>query len=97
MIVRIVKMTFRPEMTEDFCKVFEANRDRIRNYNGCRHLELLRDSTEQEVFFTYSHWESEQHLEAYRNSELFAEVWTVTKSLFGAKPVAWTCQSLYSS
>ena len=39
-------------------------------------------------FFTFSHWESEADLNAYRESALFGEVWPKTKALFYDKPQA---------
>ena len=33
---------------------------------------------------TLSYWDSERDLEAYRNSELFKDVWGRVKVLFGA-------------
>jgi len=37
---------------------------------------------------TYSHWDSEDYLNAYRKSEFFGSVWPKTKSLLVAKPHA---------
>lgn len=90
MIIRIVKMTFQPELVPDFLKNFEANKRRIRTFNGCRHLELLRDIHAENVFFTYSYWKSEDHLNAYRQSDLFKNVWLKTKSMFADAPQAWS-------
>ena len=90
MIIRIVKMTFAPEKVSDFLNIFADNKDRIAGFEGCTHLELWNDKQNQNVFFTYSHWEHEHFLEKYRNSELFAGVWSRTKALFADKPEAWT-------
>lgn len=90
MIVRLVKMTFRPEATAQFQDLFEGWRHRIVAMPGCAHLELLQGTDEPHVFFTYSEWASVDHLEAYRNSDVFASVWPVVKGLFAAKAEAWT-------
>lgn len=92
MIVRIVKMSFVPGKENDFLEVFAASHHLIRGFEGCTHLELLRDKKDPCVFFTYSHWDSEQHLEAYRNSELFKNVWARTSALFREKAAAWTLE-----
>ena len=94
MIIRIVKMTFLPDKTEEFLKVFHQSKDKIRNFEGCEHLELLRDIRQPNVFFTYSYWKSEDDLNRYRNSELFQTTWTKTKVLFSAKPEAWSLKSM---
>jgi quinol monooxygenase YgiN len=92
MIVRIVKMTFREDRTEEFLAIFEASKQLIRSMPGCTHLELLNDRSSPAIFFTYSCWESEEALENYRKSELFGKVWTKTKALFDAKPEAWSTE-----
>jgi heme-degrading monooxygenase HmoA len=90
MIIRIVKMTFQPEKVADFIEIFNGSKLHIRNFPGCKHLELLNDINSKNIFFTYSHWESESHLNSYRESELFAGVWKRTKVLFDAKAEAWS-------
>lgn len=94
MIIRIVKMTFETNKVADFLSIFEASKNLIRNMEGCKHLELLNDVKTQTVFFTYSHWENENDLNIYRNSELFKSVWSKTKILFAEKPEAWSVTSI---
>lgn len=90
MLTRIVKMTFETENIASFERIFRASADRIRSTKGCRHLELYRDMKDPAVFFTYSLWDSEADLEAYRNSEFFAGVWGETRKLFADRPEAWS-------
>lgn len=90
MIVRIVKMSFQPEKVEEFLENFHASKADIRAFEGCEHLELLREKARPNVFFTYSFWRDEEALEAYRRSELFKRTWAKTKPLFDAKPEAWS-------
>lgn len=90
MIIRIVKMTFRPDAVPEFRENFEANKRSIRAFAGCKGLNLLQDIHDSNVFFTYSYWKSEDHLNDYRQSELFRAVWQKTKILFDAAPEAWS-------
>jgi heme-degrading monooxygenase HmoA len=90
MIKRIVKLSFRPESVEDFEAVFKSTRDRIAAFEGCRKLELHKELNTPNVFFTVSVWDSEEALNKYRNSSLFAETWSRTKILFNDKPEAWS-------
>lgn len=87
-------MTFKPDSVTDFLKIFDASKLYIRNMEGCTHLELLNDISSPTIFFTYSHWETENDLNNYRNSELFEGVWGKTKILFAAKAEAWSVKSL---
>ena len=90
MIIRVVQMSFRPEAVSIFEELFAERKSRIRHFEGCLHLELWQDAGKPEVFFTYSHWESEAHLNRYRFSPFFKETWGLTKALFAAPPQAWS-------
>jgi len=90
MLVRIVQLTFKEEHTNEFLDNFERNKNEIRAFKGCLHVKLLRDKDIPNKFFTYSKWESQDHLENYRNSQLFKKVWSKTKPLFSEKAMAWS-------
>lgn len=90
MIKRIVKMTFKPEHVEDFSNYFPEIVNQIKARKGCLDVELLQDINDNRIYFTYSKWESEADLNAYRKSELFGEVWPKVKKWFEAKPEAWS-------
>ena len=92
MIIRIVKMQFDPVQLQTFTELFEERKSTIRNFPGCRHLELWQDSKDLNIFFTYSMWESEKDLEHYRFSEFFKDTWGLTKALFNAPPQAWSVE-----
>ena len=94
MFVRIVKMSFHEKNIPQFLENFEINKTEIRNFQGNRLLELYQDKNQPTIFFTYSYWETEQDLENYRKSELFGKVWKFTKTIFDAKPEAWSVDKL---
>lgn len=96
MLIRIVKMSFHPEKVPDFLAHFEQVKTKIRSTAGNHFLELYQDKDNKNQFFTYSFWENEAALEAYRNSEFFQEVWIFTKALFNAKPEAWSTTKIES-
>ena len=95
MIQRIVKMVFRPEEILSFKALFEENKQKIRGFDGCESLRLLQDDNNPCIFFTYSVWQSEDHLNAYRHSDLFAGVWKSTKSKFSDRAEAWSTSLLH--
>ena len=95
MIVRIVKMTFRKREVNNFIQVFENSKDKIRAFPGVQHLELLQESEDKNIFFTYSIWESAVDLENYRCSTLFKETWAKTKPLFEKPAEAWSTHQLH--
>ncbi|WP_425636040.1 putative quinol monooxygenase [Algoriphagus yeomjeoni] len=94
MLIRVVRMTFKPEGVAEFLENFQANKKSIRNSPGCHYLELWQDENEKNIFLTHSHWESEEMLNQYRDSELFKTVWSFTKTLFSEKPLAFSSRKV---
>jgi len=90
MIIRIVKMTFQPDKVSDFIVLFETRRKTIRDFAGCEQLELWQDNAQDNIFFTYSIWNSEADLNHYRFSDFFKDTWSKTKPMFAAKAEAWS-------
>lgn len=90
MLIRIVRMTFQPEKVRDFLVVFENSKNRIKGFEGCQHLELMRDYHDENIFSTYSHWDDEEALNNYRNSEVFKRIWEETKDMFLEKPAVYS-------
>jgi len=90
MILRIVKMTFSDDGIRQFTDLFEARKQTIGGFKGCTHLELWQDTKCENIFFTYSCWESEADLNHYRFSDFFKDTWGKTKALFADKPEAWS-------
>ena len=93
MLIRIVKMTFKPEETSHFLELFEQIKYKIRKVEGCEYLELMEDYDDPNSFSTYSKWQDEKALEAYRQSELFDGVWANTKAMFAKKPIAFSLKT----
>ena len=89
-------MSFDPLKIAEFLANFEANKKKIRGFQGCNFLELYRDQNNTNIFFTYSYWDSDNDLNNYRHSELFKSVWAKTKPLFNDKPEAWSVNKLES-
>ncbi len=84
MLIRIVRMTFRPEAVPAFLEIFAASQAQIAAQPGCQSVRLWRDAATPAILATYSLWESEAALNAYRRSALFGTVWPRTKALFAA-------------
>ena len=94
MLVRIVHMKFKAQETDAFLKNFDSIQSKIRSFKGCQKLELYRDQKDPTRFFTYSYWESEEDLNAYRLSPMFEEVWKKTKSMFSERAQAWSLDKI---
>jgi heme-degrading monooxygenase HmoA len=90
MINRIVRMHFRRDEEQNFVNLFNQYKESIAAFEGCTSLHLLKETGDDCVYFTYSVWQSESHLEQYRKSALFKTVWSATRALFEGKPMAWS-------
>lgn len=93
-MTRIVRLTFRNEHIDDFLTFFEERKQRIRDVDGCTHLELWQDENNANVFYTYSIWQHEVDLENYRSSLFFQDTWTQVKAWFADKPFAFSAHTL---
>jgi quinol monooxygenase YgiN len=87
-------MTFQPEKVDEFLEMFDQKKEAIRATEGCQQLELIRNIDEPNVMMTYSFWTDEEHLNNYKKTDVFAEVWPKTKALFAARPEAWSMERL---
>ena len=90
MLTRIVRLTFDQTNIAQFLQIFKSKKDFIIESRGCHSVELKQHIKYKSVLFTVSEWESEEHLNNYRKSDLFKETWKETKSLFSAPPEAWS-------
>ena len=97
MIVRIVRMTFQQGKLEAFEALFLQHREAIAQQPGCLGVEWITDPDAPFVRGTLSRWESTADLDAYRKSNLFAQVWPSTKALFAAPPHAQSHTVLWAS
>ncbi len=95
MITRIVKLHFQEDKIDSFLAFFETIKWQVANQPNCYGMKLLRDVNQPNVVFTYSKWESEEALNAYRDSELFGIVWPTIKPWFQEKAQAWSVEEWF--
>jgi quinol monooxygenase YgiN len=93
MLIRIVKMSFKPSESQNFLDMFQEIKDKIRAFDGCEYLELMQDNDDAHSFSTYSKWRDDKALLAYRNSDLFDGVWAKNKAMFEKKPIAFSLKT----
>ena len=94
MIVRIVKMSFKEDEIVNFLIVFKKQKEFISSFEGCTHLDLLRDKNNSNIFFTYSYWKDEKYLAIYKQSDFFKNIWSKVKLMFNEKPMAWSLEKV---
>lgn len=90
MITRVVKMTFREDEIQRFKQIFAESAALIQSFEGCGEVRLMQDNRNENVYFTLSKWQSEEHLNSYRSSVLFETTWAKVKPLFSEKAKAWS-------
>lgn len=96
MITRIVKLEFQPDRISDFLAFFDSVKQKVNSFPGCYGMKLYQDVNRPEIVMTYSHWESEDALNAYRVSETFGEIWPNIKPWFATKPEAWSVKAYFN-
>jgi len=89
-------MTIRSEERERFIQLFEIHREAISSMPGCQSLQIFHDLDSTCVFFTVSNWQTDDHLQQYRNSMVFKSLWPEVKSLFQSSAEAWTVNEIPS-
>lgn len=76
-------------------ELLEVVSTKVRNMDGCSHLHILVDIHQPTHITTYSHWQSEDHLNIYRHSQVFKTFWAAIKPLFATPARAWSSSSLH--
>jgi heme oxygenase (mycobilin-producing) len=92
MLIRIVRMHFTEAGVEEFLEIFHENKQFIRDFPGCSHLQLLKDTDDDCCYSTLSYWDKAESLENYRKSELFGKVWGRVKTLFTERSQAFSLE-----
>lgn len=90
MILRIVKLSIKPDCISAFKQTFDKTQSSIKTYKGCQSVELFQETANSNVYFTLSYWDTESDLENYRNSDFFQNVWSQVKPLFSQRAEAWS-------
>ena len=92
MIVRFVKLELKSNHVADFKSFVEIEKKAIIAFDGCSFLEILQDINNKNLFFSHSHWESEDALNRYRDSAFFRGNWGKVKPWFAVKSEAWSLE-----
>ena len=95
MITRIVKLEFEESKTEQFLLFFDTVKNKVNSFPGCKGMRLHQDLHNPNVIITYSQWDSQESLDAYRSSETFGQVWPTIKPWFTKKPQAWSVSKYF--
>jgi heme-degrading monooxygenase HmoA len=85
-------MHFTEAGVDEFLEIFNQNKNAIRNFPGCSHLQLLKDHHDTNCYTTLSHWDNITSLDNYRKSELFGRVWGRVKTLFSERSQAFSLE-----
>jgi len=96
MITRIVKLEFQEDRTAEFLSFFDTINHIVNEFPGCFGMKLYQDIDRPNVIMTYSHWQSQEDLNNYRNSEAFGQIWPKIKPWFEKKPEAWSVEAYFN-
>ncbi len=84
MVIRLVRMRFRSEEVERFLALYDRAYPVIVKQPGCHSVQLVREVNDPTAFATWSVWNDEASLDAYRRSAFFRNFsfWPEVKALF---------------
>lgn len=85
-------MQFKEECVKDFLKVFEERKSKIESFEGCSQVNVFQNIHNSCNCYTISLWESEEHLNQYRDSEMFKDTWKLVKAMFSDKATAYSLE-----
>lgn len=94
MILRIVRMHFTEKGKENFLVLFDEIKEKIRFFEGCKHLEIMEDADNPYTVCSYSIWDDSEALNNYRYSDFFRSAWPKIKSGFNSAPEAFSLNAL---
>lgn len=96
MITRIVKLEFQEDKTEEFLAFFETIKHVVNEFPGCYGMKLYQDIDRPNIVMTYSHWDSQDSLNNYRDSNEFGQIWPKIKPWFADRPMAWSVSAYFN-
>ncbi|MQA95695.1 MAG: antibiotic biosynthesis monooxygenase [Streptosporangiales bacterium] len=70
-VVKINAITVPADRREDFEKRFAGRAGMVEHAEGFEHFELLRPSGDDDRYFVYTRWRSEDDFQAWKNSQAF--------------------------
>ncbi len=86
-LIRLVRLTFKHDFIESFLELYKSHHDLLVKQAGFHSVILINDLDQPNVFLTLSLWRSKDHLERYRQSEVFSSTWSKIKPWFANPPV----------
>ncbi len=94
MVIRIVRLHLKENRSERFKELFYASKPEILKFAGCQQVDLFVDKNDTNIYYTHSLWDTEEHLNDYRESKFFEGTWREVKKLFADKPQAFSMESV---
>jgi len=95
MIKRIVKLTVKNASAKsEFEKIYQVRNPFKNGVKGCTSVKVMQDVNHKDVFYTVSLWDSNDDLEAYRQSDYFAETWPMVKAQLSKRAEAFSMTEL---
>lgn len=79
--------------TKDIVKfrdTFTNYQSQIKDFKGCMQHDIFCDKEKEEIYYSYTIWDSEKNLNKYRKSTLLKEINTNIIQYCSKDPQAWT-------
>ncbi len=88
-------MTLKEAHVDSFKKRIPIISIEVRRVSGCMHNDIFRDKNKDNVFYSYTIWNSEEDIEKYLNSQYYKEIWNDLWDYFKIEPQAWKIDNIF--
>ena len=91
MIKRVVRLTVKDAAAKEaFQEIYRSRNPYKNGVKGCQDVKVMKDVNEDNVYYTVSLWDRNEDLEAYRQSDYFAETWPMVKAQLSKRAEAFS-------
>lgn len=94
MITRIIRLTLKISH-EEFTEYINKAKDEFDKFEGCEQIEILKDKIGNNVYFIYTIWKSNKHLNKFRKSEFNKKFWNTIVDLSQNRPQVWSVENIF--
>lgn len=88
-------MTVKEQYIDSFRKRVPVISNEVRRVSGCMHNDIFRDRNNDNIFYSYTIWSSEEDIERYLKSMYYKEIWGDIWDYFKKEPMAWKIDNMF--
>ena len=95
MIIRVVKIPIKDASINSFIKRIPIISNEVRRVSGCIHNDIFRDKMKENIFYSYTIWNSDEDIEKYLGSQYYKDIWGDLWDYFEGTPKSWKIDNIF--